>query len=116
MKISNILAGLTCAGYAVATSGGRPPSQSICDYYTTALLTKDSAANQQTLLTLLVNTVVIGNYTQPNHNYVPGILTANNYDVRISVGKSVTSILLLPPASASYVLQPDIEASGMRES
>lgn len=34
---------------------------SICDYYTTALLKNNTGANQLTLLTLLVNTVVIGN-------------------------------------------------------
>lgn len=44
----------------------RAQSDSICDRYTTALLTTNTAANQYTLLTLLVNTVVIGNYTQPN--------------------------------------------------
>ncbi len=42
----------------------RPADTSICDYYTTALFTNDSAANQYTLLTLLVNTAVIGNYTE----------------------------------------------------
>jgi hypothetical protein len=114
MKISNILAGLTCVGYAVAS--GRPPDVSICDYYTKALLTKDSETNQELLLTLLVNTVVIGNYTQPNYNYVPGILTPGTYDVRISVGKSVTSILRLPRASVSNVPPHDIEASGIHES
>jgi hypothetical protein len=38
------------------------------------LLKDNNATNQLTLLTLLVNTAVIGNYTQPNHNAVPGIL------------------------------------------
>jgi len=33
---------------------------SLCDKYTTALLTNNTATNQYTLLTLLVNTVVIG--------------------------------------------------------
>jgi len=47
------------------------------DYYTTALLKDNNATNQYTLLTLLVNTAVIGNYTQPNHNAVPGILNPN---------------------------------------
>lgn len=50
-------------------------SQSLCDKYTTALLTDNTAANQYTLLQLIVNTVVIGNYTQPNVGIsVPGIL------------------------------------------
>ena len=49
--------------------------QSLCDKYTTALLKDDTPANQYTLLTLLVNTVVIGNYTQPNVGVaLPGIL------------------------------------------
>lgn len=48
---------------------------SICDKYTTALLTDNTPANQYLLLTLLVNTVVIGNYTMPNVGVsVPGIL------------------------------------------
>src|SRR5579859_879442 len=53
----------------------RPANASICDFYTTALLKDNTAANQLTLLTLLVNTVVIGNYTKPNVGVkVPGIL------------------------------------------
>lgn len=36
--------------------------QSLCDKYTTALLMENNATNQQTLLTLVVNTAVIGNY------------------------------------------------------
>jgi hypothetical protein len=39
----------------------RPSNISICDYYTTALLKNNTAANQKTLLTLVVNTAVIGN-------------------------------------------------------
>jgi hypothetical protein len=61
---TSLLALLATAGSVVAT--GRPSDVSICDYYTTALLTDDTPANQYLLLTLLVNTVVIGNYTQPN--------------------------------------------------
>ncbi|KAF2798870.1 hypothetical protein K505DRAFT_333101 [Melanomma pulvis-pyrius CBS 109.77] len=52
---------------------------SVCDKYTTALLKENNATNQYTLLTLLVNTVVIGNYTQPNMNAVPGILAKGKY-------------------------------------
>jgi hypothetical protein len=47
------------------------------DYYTTALLKNNNASNQLTLPTLLVNTTVIENYTQRNHNVVPGILSTN---------------------------------------
>lgn len=63
---------------AGATLAQRPPNESICDYYTTALLKQNTAKNQHTLLTLLVNTAVIGNYTQPNVGVaVPGILNPN---------------------------------------
>lgn len=54
-------------------------NMSVCDKYTTALLMENNATNQYTLLTLLVNTVVIGNYTQPNKNAVPGILAKGEY-------------------------------------
>lgn len=57
--------------------GQRPMNVSICDYYTTALLMNNTAENQMTLLTLVVNTAVIGNYTQPNVGImVPGILAS----------------------------------------
>jgi hypothetical protein len=39
----------------------RPANITICDYYTTALLKNNTATNQKTLLTLVVNTAVIGN-------------------------------------------------------
>jgi len=54
---------------------------SICDKYTTALLTQNTAANQYTLLKLIVNTVIIGNYTTPNVGVkVPGILATGTYN------------------------------------
>ena len=59
MKVSNLVVGF--AGLVAAN-----PAPSICTRYTKALLGKNSAANQQLLLTLVVNTAVIGNYTQPN--------------------------------------------------
>jgi len=56
-------------------------TQSLCDKYTIALLTDNTPANQYLLLTLLVNTVVIGNYTQPNVGItVPGILAPAVYN------------------------------------
>ncbi|KAI0543513.1 hypothetical protein F4679DRAFT_568386 [Xylaria curta] len=59
----------------------RPENTSICDYYTTALLKDNTADNQATLLTLVVNTVVIGNYTQPNVGIkVAGILAPGTYN------------------------------------
>ncbi|KAK9426345.1 putative Heme haloperoxidase family profile domain-containing protein [Seiridium unicorne] len=72
---------------ASTASAQRPTNTSICDYYTTALLKENTADNQYTLLTLVVNTVVIGNYTQPNVGItVPGILapaTVNGTDVNL---------------------------------
>ncbi|MCJ1472810.1 hypothetical protein MMC13_001459 [Lambiella insularis] len=59
----------------------RPSDVSICDYYTQALLKENSAANQYTLLTLVVNTAIIGNYTMPNVGIsVPGILAPGEYN------------------------------------
>lgn len=78
MRSSTILAGLAATVPAFAQ---RPANESICDYYTTALLTNNTGENQLTLLTLLVNTVVIGNYTKPNVGVsVPGILAKGTYN------------------------------------
>ncbi|MCJ1285200.1 hypothetical protein MMC26_004538 [Xylographa opegraphella] len=72
------LATFALVGSALAQ---RPTNTSICDYYTTALLKENTAANQATLLTLVVNTAVIGNYTKPNVGIaVPGILAAGMYN------------------------------------
>ncbi|KAF2637677.1 hypothetical protein P280DRAFT_406352 [Massarina eburnea CBS 473.64] len=56
-------------------------NMSVCDKYTTALLKDNNSTNQYTLLTLLVNTVVIGNYTTDPapKNAVPGILVNGTY-------------------------------------
>jgi hypothetical protein len=60
---------------AATAVSGAAAADSICDKYTKALLTNNTAKNQATLLTLVVNTVVIGNYTKPNVGIaVPGIL------------------------------------------
>ena len=76
--IFKALALLAAVGTAIAQ---RPNGTSICDYYTTALLKENNATNQYTLLTLLVNTVVIGNYTKPNVGIaVPGILAKGKYN------------------------------------
>jgi len=74
MLFRSLIASAALVGSALAQ---RPANTSICDFYTTALLTDNNATNQYTLLTLIVNTVVIGNYTQPNKNAVPGILASN---------------------------------------
>lgn len=69
---------LAIAGTVIAQ---RPEKTSICDYYTTALLKENNATNQLTLVTLLVNTAVIGNYTKPNVGIkVDGILAPGKYN------------------------------------
>ncbi|UNI13945.1 hypothetical protein JDV02_000632 [Purpureocillium takamizusanense] len=76
MRFTNIA--LAVATTAIAQ---RPSDTPICDYYTKALLKENNATNQATLLTLLVNTVVIGNYTMPNTGVmVPGILAKGMQD------------------------------------
>jgi len=74
MRFTTAAVVAAAVGTAVAQ---RPTNTSICDYYTTALLKTNNGTTQYTLLTLLVNTVVIGNYTQPNMNAVPGILASD---------------------------------------
>ncbi|KAG6011626.1 hypothetical protein E4U41_005456 [Claviceps citrina] len=69
------------AGVTAAVQAQRPKDEPICDYYVKALLKNNTAENQATLLTLLVNTVVIGNYTTPNVGVqVPGILAPGEID------------------------------------
>ena len=59
----------------------RPDNTSICDFYTEALLKESNATNQYTLLKLLVNTAVIGNYTAPNVGIsVTGILANGTFN------------------------------------
>lgn len=74
---------LSLLSLALATAGvlaQRPSNESICDYYTNALLGSNNATAQYTVLTLVVNTAVIGNYTQPNVGIaVPGILAEGTY-------------------------------------
>jgi hypothetical protein len=59
MQIKNTLVALAAGLGGVAAQ--RPANTSICDYYTTALLKNNTAANQYTVLTLVVNTAVVGN-------------------------------------------------------
>lgn len=82
MRFSTIAIAASAAGSAAA-------QQSLCNKYTAALLKENTGANQYTLLTLLVNTAVIGNYTgkgSPNAdlpgslNEVPGILAPGMVD------------------------------------
>ncbi|KAH6715048.1 hypothetical protein BKA61DRAFT_631899 [Leptodontidium sp. MPI-SDFR-AT-0119] len=58
---------------AVSTVAAQAPS--FCDKYTTALFTDNTAANQYKLLVAVVNTAVIGNYSETKTGaVVPGIL------------------------------------------
>jgi len=83
MRASSVL--LILASLAAAQNS----NISLCDKYTTALLKVNNATTQYTLLTLLVNTALIGNYTQPNTGIaVNGILNPGTYNG--------TSINLLP--------------------
>ena len=84
MRVTTIL------GLAVSVVlAQRPANTSICDYYTGALLKNNTAANQYTVLTLVVNTALIGNYTTPNVGIaVNGILNPGTYNG--------TSVNLLP--------------------
>lgn len=56
-----LLQALAVAAAVSGVAAQRPSGTSICDYYTTALLKNNTAENQLTLLTLVVNTAVIGN-------------------------------------------------------
>lgn len=59
----------------------RPADTSICDDYTTTLLKDNNATNQVVLLVLVVNTAVIGNYSEVNVGIkAPGILTPGIYN------------------------------------
>lgn len=62
------------AALAGVATAQRPTNTTICDYYTTALLKDNTATDQATILTLIVNTVVIGNYTKPQ---IPGVVFPN---------------------------------------
>lgn len=63
-----------------AVSAQRPNTTSICEYYTTGLLMNNTAENQKTLLTLVVNTAVIGNckpiFSPPLFSVVRGNITS----------------------------------------
>lgn len=78
MRASTIVTAVAAAAPVLAQ---RPTNTSICDYYTPALLGNNSAANQYTVLTLIVNTAVIGNYSTVNVGVsVPGILAKGTYN------------------------------------
>lgn len=77
MRLSRVVAVFLGATYVSAQA---PAGTSMCDYYTTAVLKNNTADNQLALLTVLVNTAVIGNYSSfGNGMALPGILGAGTY-------------------------------------
>jgi len=78
MRFSKVTA---VAALSVVAEAQRPSNTTICDYYTTALFKNNTAANQYALLAALVNTVVIGNYSESKTgSAVPGILANGTGD------------------------------------
>lgn len=72
---------LTVLGGAYVALASRPSGTPICDYYTTAVFKDNTPTNQYTLLTVLVNTVVIGNYSAcAVGGPVPGILAPATFN------------------------------------
>ena len=73
---------------AVPGLAARPEGTSICDYYSAAVFNVSNATTQNTLLTLVVNTAIIGNYHNGTMGNLagPGILakdaTYNNTKVK----------------------------------
>jgi hypothetical protein len=69
---------LAVAGAALAMV---PAGTSVCDYYTPILLQANNASTQLQFLTLLVNTALVGNYTQPNVGIsVNGVLNPADFN------------------------------------
>lgn len=109
----------------------RPTNTSICDYYTTGLLMSNTAENQYMLLKLLVNTVVIGNYTPNAMVTVPGILkngTVNGTAVNLLPffagtsgpttnrgGRAVSGINFLDGGGATPLLNNTLPTEGSNE-
>lgn len=71
---------ISTAGFAALATAQRPEGTSICDFYTNALFDSSTAEDQYGLVTAVVNTAVIGNYTEPNQLAVPGILAPGEYN------------------------------------
>lgn len=75
MKFS-LVAILACLlAFASTSAAQRPDNITICDYYSKAIFNDTSPDHEYMLLKILVNTVVIGNYSAtPTGMAVPGIL------------------------------------------
>lgn len=77
MRTSTILSTLGAAAVAVAQ---RPNGTTICDYYSNALFNSTNGTTEYALLTALVNTAVIGNYSAGAKVAVTGILNKGTYN------------------------------------
>lgn len=57
---------LTFLSLLIPSLALRPSNISICDFYIPSILGQNTAPNQLLLVTIWVNTFVLGNYTTPN--------------------------------------------------
>jgi len=104
---------------ATGVAAQRPNGTSVCDYYTTALLKNNTAENQKTLLTLVVNTAVIGNCmfsfsrvceTRTDDNKTPSPTSASRW--MVSSPRACTTVLRSTSCHTSTeVLLPPTEAA-----
>ena len=101
MHFGKIIAALALAASTVA-GAHRPVTEPICDFYTRALLTNNTADNQYLLLRLLVNTVIIGNCKNCYHEAKATFTMACTYNLtnRPSVQTPNPTSALLSPASS----------------
>jgi hypothetical protein len=70
---------MTALGAATLAVAQRPNGTSICDYYSEALFNSTSGKTEYTLITALVNTAVIGNYSAGAKSAVTGIVNKGMY-------------------------------------
>ncbi|KXS14199.1 hypothetical protein M427DRAFT_99926 [Gonapodya prolifera JEL478] len=99
-------AGTPALGQSTSSGGaGRPANQTICDYYTQAVFGNITAENELTLLTLLVNTVVIGNYSPAANQsvLVPGILSSSGGLAKYFTGADKTTNRNNVPTAVNFL-------------
>ena len=90
----------TFALFATA-SAQRPNDTSICDYYANKVVGNNTAASQQLLMTLILNTAFLGNYSK---TYSSGVLVTGLASVGEYQGTSVND---LPFFDAGYASAND---------
>ena len=90
-----LLAHLALLATFSPTLAQRPSNMSICEFYTGSILGENTASNQLLLITIWINTFVLGNYTTPNVGIpVHGFATPDVY--------SGTEVALLPYFTGAY--------------